>query len=627
MLSALFNKKNIQTTWVPLMLSAIVLVILNLGLYTRLSAIPLPTIATELPYFAAFDENILSTLLPFAGDWEQRDETLVQMSLTGDDLGVVLPLEVAPEVNYLYQTKLRFLGGSMGGGLVFNLQQPTSRQQSHMVRFNVDAGQLYVIYGYFGDDSNFTGQGSFPLTIPVNDDQWHSLAVEVTGETYAVLVDGQRVAENIGAQYQGGSVGVITSTSQFAFDDLSVTALGDGVSVVAVPEATVGVTAEPVTDVQVDVQPQTETVIVEAVDTPLIEDDFAIGAGGASLWMPFSGQWVFEDDKLIQKDATGYDFSAGYRQELAGNYLLRATFIHLEGQGGGVLFNLPRFDSKNGGHMVRYVDDADFLSWGYFDETGQFTGQGSAPVPAPGTTTHIVEIAVTDTTYSISVDGELIALDIPLMSTSGHIGLTAARSVVAFENVEVLPLTATTTQVVVVEPEATAEPVMTNDGLTLNTITGDWQTENGQTIQIDEAPVDFIAGTGVAAETFQVNVNITLPDTLDDAGGGLVFHMQGRDNPASGQMVRFGGGGSEIFWGAYDEQGVFQGQGSSPLTLDWEESHSLSLVVTDETFDILVDDVLIIGGVPLQGDAGWIGLVSFRGPVSFSDFELTLGEA
>jgi len=103
--------------------------------------------------------------------------------------------------------------------------------------------------------------------------------------------------------------------------------------------------------------------------------------------------------------------------------------------------------------------------------------------------------------------------------------------------------------------------------------------------------------------------------------------MEGRDNPATGHLVRFGNGGSEIFWGTYDEQGVFQGQGSSPLTLDWDEPHTLSLIVTDETFDILVDEVLIIGGVPLQGDAGWIGLVSFRGPVSFSDFELTLGEA
>ena len=34
-----------------------------------------------------------------------------------------------------------------------------------MARFNVDGDKLWLIYGYYGDDSNFVGQGSAPLDV------------------------------------------------------------------------------------------------------------------------------------------------------------------------------------------------------------------------------------------------------------------------------------------------------------------------------------------------------------------------------------------------------------------------------------------------------------------------------
>ena len=148
------------------------------------------------------------------------------------------------------------------------------------------------------------------------------------------------------------------------------------------------------------------------------------------------------------------------------------------------------------------------------------------------------------------------------------------------------------------------------------------------TTQLDDAKTDYIAGTGVAGESYRASVEITLPDgdELSDAGGGLVFHMNGREDPSSGYMVRFAEGGQEIFWGAYDAEGVFQGLGSSPLDLERGVPHELTLLVRSGDYDILVDDDVLVSGIPLERESGWIGLISFRGPVSFSNFQLTIGE-
>src|SRR5262249_21379354 len=152
----------------------------------------------------------------WGGDWSIKDQTLVQVSTTGYDLGTIIPLKIPAGQAYQLSTKLRFLGGSMGGGLLFNVQQDTSRQKSQMARFNVDGGKLYVIYGYFGDDSNFVGQGSAPVNLDPNNGDWHTMSVLVGDKTYAIQLDDQTVAAEIPTQYQGGAVGLDVSTSQVA---------------------------------------------------------------------------------------------------------------------------------------------------------------------------------------------------------------------------------------------------------------------------------------------------------------------------------------------------------------------------------------------------------------------------
>ena len=122
-------------------------------------------------------------------------------------------------------------------------------------------------------------------------------------------------------------------------------------------------------------------------------------------------------------------------------------------------------------------------------------------------------------------------------------------------------------------------------------------------------------------------MDILLPNAQDypEAGAGVIFHMAERDNPASGYMARFGRAGTEIFWGAYDENGVFTGQGGSPLEDPGNTARTLTLIVRQESYDILVNGTPIVTDLPHVQPGGWLGLISYGGPVTFSNFQLSLG--
>lgn len=596
---SLLKGTTFQSTWLPLGLAGLTLIILNVGLYLRLASTQKTLVTLSLPYSATFDGDEAEDYLPFGGDWEVRDGAIVQISTTGADLGNVIPLAIPADQPYQFQTRLRFLGGSSGGGILFNLQQTTSRQQSHMVRFNVDQNVLYIIYGYFGDDSNFTGQGSVQLTLSPTNPDWHTLAVQVDASTYNILLDDQAAVTQIPVKYQGGAVGLLTSASQYAFDDIKAEAwTPQAITLAATNTPAPATTTMPATAVAV--VPTTAL-----ASNMLLTDSFDQVGDTPSAWIPFAGDWSIENGSAVQRNANGYDFGMGYQAQRFDDLTLRVTLRHLSGSGGGLLFNMPQPESKNGAQMVRFTDLGDAIAWGYFDAEGNFVGVGSAPITAPSTDAHKLEVTTQGQQYSISLDNTPLASNISLNSVGGYIGLITSQSQVAYDSVEVLgnPLPAT--------------------AVTFSSITGEWITQGDLTIQTQTEGVDYIAGTGLAAKTFSVTVDILLPVGVDNAGGGLVFQMAERDKPAQGYMVRFGNGGKEIFWGSYDAQGIFQGQGGTALTLTPGSPHHLELTVGTNSFDITVDGQVVASQIPLQEGTGYIALLSFSGPVTFSNFTLT----
>lgn len=608
----MLEKPTLRKTWLPLGVAALVLVILNFGLYTRLAPSQAESVTLELPYYADYtDSNALNLYVPFGGDWAVRDQMIVQLSPSGYDLGTVIPLQIPIDQPYLFETSIRYFDGDHGGGILFNAQQPGTRQKSHMARFNTaDDGTWWLIYGYFDDGSAFIGQGSVQLDGMPRDPAPHTLGVQVSGAVYTLLVDNQPVVTDMTLQYQGGAVGLITAAAQVGFSNVRVEALT--AETTALPESA-SATAEAVTQIE------TPTASDPALnETALYTTNFT-EEGTASRWLPLSGAWVTETGAMVQTQPEGFDLSTLLNLPFSPPYTLSVTLRHREGTGGGVLFNIPDPASNAGGTMVRYFEDGTVLAWGYFDSSGAFNGQGSASVTAPGTDAHILEVAVSTDSYSVRLDGSVVVEAVPLNlpNTTGYVGITASQSITAFEQVSVSGHTAA----------VPSEAVTLTSGIDAALATGDWRVEGSAVIQSAVELTDYFVGTGVAAENFTLSADILLPADNVQAGGGLVFHMQGQNDPGGGAMVRFGSGGSEIFWGEYNADGVFVGAGASALTATPDEPVTLAIIVRGQAYDVRVNDTLIAENLPIGRLEGWIGLISFSGPVTFSNIQLTMGGA
>ncbi|MEZ4729872.1 MAG: hypothetical protein R3E79_22300 [Caldilineaceae bacterium] len=183
-----------------------------------------------LPYQENFENLTRLDYRQFGGQWRLRDNTLVQTDPKDTDLLAVIPLALPSEQHYQFGVHMNILQGPKGGGLMFNLQHPDSRRQSHLVRFGNGDGKDYLVFGYFDENLQFIAQGSLP---PPDITGGVELAVRVHDQTYDVLVNGHPQQLEIPLQYQGGHVALTTWFSSVAFDDLSVTALAQAPAPIA----------------------------------------------------------------------------------------------------------------------------------------------------------------------------------------------------------------------------------------------------------------------------------------------------------------------------------------------------------------------------------------------------------
>ncbi|MBX3082883.1 MAG: hypothetical protein KF716_14700 [Anaerolineae bacterium] len=612
----LFTSPRFAKTWLPIGLTIVALGVLNYGLYFRLAPKTVKAIpSVELPFTDVFESGDRSAWTDLGGSWQIVDNTLVQTSPTGYDLGTAVNVKIAETQPYQVTVSMKKLSDTLGGGLLLNMQETGRRQQSIMTRFNVDAGALYLIYGYYDATSGFVGQGSTKLDIPTDFTDWIKLSAQVGTDKYQLAVNDKIAAADIPLQFKGGGVGLITSVSSVAFDNYTLQAWSGDTS------PAVQQSAQPTSVAEVSAP---TAVPVAIGNKPRLADHFDQTGNAEGVWLPISGTWVFDNTEYVQKDTNGFDLTSVYYDPLQSTFRLAVQFRHLQGTGGGVLFNMPARDSKNGAHMVRYV--ADGLSWGYFDSTGVFQGQGYANTALPETASHILEVTSDGVNYAIHLDGALIVEGVKLMSSGGYFGLTTSQSSVAFKSVEVFD--AGTVPTSNVQPTATS-----NTAVELSVSSGQWTTKEGVITQNDAASVDSITGVGVSAETFRASAEISLPD-LPDAGGGLLFYMSERDNPALGYMVRLGQGGKELFWGTYDAQRVFVGAGSIPLDVTTDKPIKLEIGVHRDSYDIYVNGKMLVNQLPFNDSkgaglsvqrSGWLGLISFRGPVQFTNLQLTLG--
>lgn len=531
--------------------------------------------AWQIPYTEDFDTLTHLDYRQFGGQWHLEEGVLAQTVDNDTDLLAVIPLDLAEDQPYQFQTHIYFRSPNNGGGMMFNLQNNKTRQESHLVRFGVNQGQTYLVYGYFTRKPDFVEQGSINSVDLGDVSQGVDLAVRVRSTSYSILVNGQVLVQDIPLLYLGGRVALTTWFSQIAFDNISI-----------IPWEPDSQVTEPIVET-----PSTSIslAITETFDTPPAQNQ----------WLPLSGNWHFGAGTLSQTTREGFDSSIIYTVPTQGDYRLHIQLRHQEGIGGGVLFNMPQLDSKNGAHLVRYYL-GDRIVWGYFDAQGAFQGQGDAPITFPGNGVHSLEVTTQAGNYAIRVDNQLITENIPLFSPSGFVGLTTSESVVDFDFMEITP----------------ADQVTSNP-----TPIGQWTYNGNQITQSAPELAEYFSGLAVRGETFEVNFDLLLPPSSEVAGG-VLFHAPSDTSPAQSYAVRLLANG-QLVWGSLDTNNTFQPVGSATLTVLAGKNH-LTLEVYTSDFDVFLNGQQVASAIPLPSHEGWVYLSSVGGPVTFSDFSMKL---
>lgn len=340
-------------------------------------------------------------------------------------------------------------------------------------------------------------------------------------------------------------------------------------------------------------------------------------------WQTLSGEWHFENGALVQSNANGADLSVIYNKSAFKRYSVSVTFAHNQNSGAGIVFNIPGRDKLAGANMVRYSERRNnALIWGSYDANSRFQGQGFTDVEPAGTDSHTLRIVVEDTTYAIYLDDKFIVDKLPLQNNAGYIGLLTTKTNATYQSLEVTRANA---------PAKPTQKVVDTFG-NVRTLNGNWSISDGVFTQSVPNIADYMVNLGEAGQVFTAEMRITLPNIADpnnadaaNVGGGFIFHMGDRGSKRNAYIVRLRDGGKGIWWGSTDDTGHFQGQGSAPITNTTpSRSFNLKLFVQSNLLTIYLNQNLIAQDIPMSKNDGWIGLLSYGGPVIFDHIRIDL---
>lgn len=360
---------------------------------------------------------------------------------------------------------------------------------------------------------------------------------------------------------------------------------------------------------------------VRAEYGPLIQPDRFVDGVENSGWLPVSGEWSYEDGSLVQHRVEDFDQTIISDGFLKAPYHYRVEMRLLRNPGAGVVFNAPQQDSKNGAHMVRYGDDGAGMTWGYYDAAGQYVEQGyAATFPPEEPIYHVLDVMVDSETYSVVLDGLPLVEGVPLVSREGYAGLQSSVGVVAFDSAELLPLvgdgTDTAREGGVLFQESFTRPLEEAGWVPID---GDWVLEDAITDRQHEGFDHNLLYQEVFGAPYELSVSL---HHRESSGGGLLFNIPEASGKSGGHMVRFSEDGQALFWGYFDENGNFIGQGDISVTPPGNETQRVGVRVADEAYSVLLNGELVAEGVPLHNNEGHIGLTSSESVVSFTDIEV-----
>jgi hypothetical protein len=575
----------------------------------------------DMVYTSDFDKDPGGAgWVPISGAWQIASKQMVQSDPSVADAAI--GYEAGTFENYTIQTTFNHLTGQ-GAGLLFNMPSPYQINGAQVVRYSDETDS--IIWGYFDKQGAFNRQGFVNISPAAKDA--HMLQIFSGDNSYDVFLDTEMLARDIPLQSIQGSIGLTTSRSSAAFSTVEVFPLFGSTAVVNETLVPPGTHAPGPKAVPAVTQPALiDPIATQVFSTPVAVDSKNVTSGGlapyhgvfdgaisASGWKILKGDWAFANGNFIQSKVDGFDFSAVYTKSAFQNFSIQVGLTHNQGSGAGLLFNMPYIDRLTGASMVRYSDNRDnAVIWGYFDENGVYQAQGYADVPHAGTDRHTIRVVSGKLSYSIYVDERLIIQSVPYVSgqSFGYIGLLASRTVVVYDEVSVDGV------------GALFKGTYTNlDGFSdQRLVSGKWEISNNKAVQTVTDPADYIWNTGVQASQYTITAKITLPGTAA-SGAGFIIHMAGRDSKKNAYIVRLKDGGQAVWWGATDNDGKFIGQGSALVPAPGK-TLIIKTVVNLDKMAVFINDIQIVADVPLPLQDGWIGLLSYGGPVTFTDIKL-----
>ena len=156
-------------------------------------------------------------------------------------------------------------------------------------------------------------------------------------------------------------------------------------------------------------------------------------------------------------------------------------------------------------------------------------------------------------------------------------------------------------------------------------LSGEWISHNGALVQRRSDPY----GHSIILKTKKFDEYILRANIrhMKGIGGGLLFNVQDERSKKRTHVVQFSQSGNGIFWGYFDAQGNFVGQGYERTTPIQDELHLIEISVGEDAYTIALDGYPVASDVPLQYRGGKIGCFSSKSVVAFDAVQIRTPDA